>query len=267
MLKKTIFIFFSLFVFVVKAQNPDPVASQELVLDSLLVNQDDERVYADSLLTANRNTENETYPKKFQDNFRKKYQKPDFNYTTQKKPKSTKNQWIAKIIHWLSGFLGERNPAKTITYATTILWGFTLVIIGIVLYFLVKFLLSKNGNLFFSRRNKKIKIKTQDGEENIHELNFSQIITKYEHNSDFRSAIRYQFLQVLKTASDKKIIAWNTDKTNRDYVHQLSNTKYQNTFKNLVRIFDNVWYGEFEVDEKDYETYKNTFQDFIKFLR
>ena len=122
--------------------------------------------------------------------------------------------------------------------------------------------MNKNGNLFFSKKNKKLNIPNQNLQENIHEINFPESIVNFERQQDYRSAVRYQFLLVLKKLADQKIIIWNPEKTNKDYLLELKKPQLKNNFKGLIHIFDYVWYGEFEINEEKYQQLKKKFADF-----
>ena len=85
------------------------------------------------------------------------------------------------------------------------------------------------------------------------------MISKAENQQDYRLAIRYHFLRMLKTLTDKNLIDWNPEKTNRDYISEISASELKEQFKDASRIFDYVWYGEFSINETEYKTYKDKF--------
>ena len=120
----------------------------------------------------------------------------------------------------------------------------------------------KDGNFFFSKKNKKLKIGTEDLKENIHEINFDKSISDFEAKANYRMATRYQFLSLLKKLSDKKLIDWNIEKTNRDYSRELKNVTQKTQFDRLTYIFENVWYGEIDLDEQRYQSFKSYFNNF-----
>lgn len=122
--------------------------------------------------------------------------------------------------------------------------------------------MGKDGNLFFGKKNKKVNINAEELHENIHEINFPESIAKFEREGDYRSAVRYQFLFILKKLSDKKQINWNPEKTNKDYTAELKNIDLKNEFAGLSYIFDYVWYGEFNIDEQNYLKFKSQYQAF-----
>lgn len=244
------------------------MSSQELappasgvVVDSL-VETYSYQLATDSLLINNPTTNNLVYPKTFDQKFQSKYKGADFDYTTIKPQESLWQRIQNRIRQLLESIFGKMDPLKAGTYITNIVRGLAVIIIGFVLYFLIKFLLGKDGNFFFSKKNKKINIADQDLQENIHELNFDEIIRKSENQKDFRLAVRYQFLFILKKLADQKIINWNPEKTNKDYISELKSADSKSNFKEVVYIFENVWYGEFEVDEQRYHYFKQKFINF-----
>lgn len=220
---------------------------------------------ADSLLQNNYVTENTVSPKNFKPNFRNSYKGEEFSYTTIKPHESLWDRIMRKMGRVLESIFGKMDSQKASNYTEIVLRILGIIIVGFLLYFLIRYLVSKDGNLFFSKRNKKINISEGDIHENIHEniheINFPETIAKYEREKDFRSAVRYRFLQVLKNLSDQKLIDWNIEKTNKDYVKELKDETRKQNFKELAYIFAYVWYGEFKINEEDYQQFKNKFEN------
>lgn len=74
-------------------------------------------------------------------------------------------------------------------------------------------------------------------------------IEEAEKVGDYRSAIRNLYLLVILSLSDAKLIKLHIEKTNSDYRKELPK-KFQHKFKQLTRIFDFVWYGEYTATEQ-----------------
>ena len=237
------------------------VTPESSVIDSAFIFNDG-FVANDSNLNKIPATNELVFPRKFQEKFQSKYKSAEFDYTTIQPRESLWEKMKKRISELLRSIFGEVDPLKSANYAEIILRIFAIVIIGLVIYFLIKFLLTKDGNFFFGKKNKKLNIADQDLHENIHEINFPNSIDDFERKKDFRSAIRYQFLFVLKKLSDKKIIDWNPEKTNKDYLAELKNSNQRLQFKELVYIFNNVWYGEFDVEDQSYSRFKEKFNSF-----
>lgn len=95
--------------------------------------------------------------------------------------------------------------------------------------------------------------------ENIHEMDFNSLIENAIKNENFKEAIRLAYLKILKQLTDKDLINWKIDKTNSDYIAELKHTAYQQPFRAITKVFEYVWYGEFEVSSTNF---KPTFSSF-----
>lgn len=217
---------------------------------------------SDSLVRTNYFTDNILYPKNFVPQFLNKYKGNDFDYQTAKPEESTWEKIKKKLAELLSKIFSDLDPKKTANYATYILRFIGILAACGLLYFLIRYLMSKDGNLFFGKKNKKISSSILGETENIHEINFPKTIQKLENEKDYRSAIRYQFLYALKKMADKNIIHYHPEKTNRDYLQELQNSKLRNEFGRIIYIYDYIWYGEFQAEEADYINYKAHFNNF-----
>lgn len=249
-----LFLFFSLF-------STFAFSQYEQVEEVVAVDSADTEMFleSDSLVKTNYSTDNVLYPKSFAPNFKNKYKGNDYNYKVLK-PKESLWDLIKRKIAEL--FFKNIDPNKAANYAANMLRFFGIVIIGFLLFVLIRYLLSKDGNFLFGKSNRKINISTQDIEENIHEINFPERILQLEKQQDYRSAIRYHFLYSIKKLTDKNLINWNPEKTNRDYLKELKNKNLQEDFRRVIYIYDYIWYGEFDTQEKDYQHYKTYFNKF-----
>lgn len=238
-------------------ENPPPVVVQ---VDSAYIAPTD-YVAADSLLRANPVTQNTVYPKSLNPNFRNKYKGPEFDYTTIKPKESLWSKIKRRLKKIFQAIFGDKLPQQSNEFIGMLLRVLAIIIVALVLYFLIAYLLSKDGNFIFSKKNSKINLNESDLNENIHEIDFTERISTHERNKDYRSAVRYQFLYVLKKLSDKKLIEWNPEKTNKDYVAEFSVAASKEQFRELSYIFDYVWYGELDIDEQSYRQFRNKFQN------
>lgn len=235
-------------------------ASNTSVIDSVVP---DRKLYSsDSLLIKNQTTDNLVFPKRFEEDYRVKYSSSEFDYSIIKPKESLWEKFKRRINKIVEAIFGNIDPSKTARYTEIIVWTLAILIIGFVLYLFIRFLLNKNGSIFFSKKNKKLSLQNQDLKENIHEINFSESIANCEKQEEYRSAIRYQFLLVLKKLADAKQIHWNPEKTNKDYIQELKNLNQKREFEELVYIFDYIWYGEFEIDKRAYDYFKQKFIHF-----
>lgn len=78
-------------------------------------------------------------------------------------------------------------------------------------------------------------------------------------SKDFRLALRYRYLLVLQQLIQRKLIVWKSSKTNYDYQKELRETQFLTPFTEVTRIYNFVWYGHFDLDEKAYSELEGAF--------
>ena len=74
-----------------------------------------------------------------------------------------------------------------------------------------------------------------------------------EKANNYRLAIRIQFLMIIKILQNRELIVWRKEKTNTDYILEMNRYEYNIAFKNLVKIFERVWYANYQVDHIFYK--------------
>ncbi len=243
-------------------QTEDNPPAVEAYVDSLNTGHYRNMYRADSVLMKNPITENTVYPKTFKDKIPSRYTGKDFDYTTVKPRMSFWEKLMKKIYEFLESIFGKTVFTGSGNLAGVLIRLFAIILVGFILYFIIKYFIGKDGAFLFGKKNSKLDLQEEDLHENIHEINFPESVLRFEKSGDFRSAVRYHFLWVLKKLSDKKLIAWNPEKTNGDYLAELNVPHLKDQFYDLSYIFDYVWYGEFAITQEDYTKFRDQYQSF-----
>ncbi len=193
--------------------------------------------------------------KKFDKQSLETYKNSDnFNYNVQKKEKNIIQrlwEWLSrmvkKIISW---FFDDITPA--IGLIKSFLSVLPYILLAILLYFITKFFLKVNTNNLITGNTKVASIQITDDEELIKSDNLQELIDKAISDKNYRLAVRYYYLLTLQKLSDKELIIWQQEKTNEDYIKEVARTKVHQKFKESTRLYDFVWYGNFEIDEVEF---------------
>ena len=185
----------------------------------------------------------------------------DFDYN-EKKMKLNTHLW-ERLLAWISEKIGKVfQPFAPVTNSKTfwdvIGYGIVAIALGLVVSKLVGADLSR---LFF-RRSKKNKIAYDAVEEDINAIDFGAELNQAIAQHDYRKSVRLYYLQTLKVLADRQHINWQRYKTNRHYWHELRNTNLQQPFNQLTRLFDYIWYGEFQIDDQHFRQAQQAFQTF-----
>jgi hypothetical protein len=183
------------------------------------------------------------------ENLKEKYPGEEFNYETN--TGESKNL-LARFIKWIFQGIGD---AVGIDISPKILIVLEYIIYGLmgllVIYLLIRVLINEKFNSLFSKKAKAI-IDIDLSEQHIEVIDLDALMSAALNNKDYRLAIRYQYLKILKLLSQKEIIEWHFDKTNADYEREISGIKLKNDFKTVSYLYEYIWYGEQIIDEVDY---------------
>jgi hypothetical protein len=190
------------------------------------------------------------------ENLRQKYQGKEFNYDI----KDGESQNIlARFLNWLMNGLRDVFGIDLPPGITQILEYIIYALMGaLAVYLLVRFLTGETATAIFRKKEASI-VHLNLAEEHIESLDLDALISEAIQQKDYRLAIRYQYLKVLKTLSQQQIIEWHYEKTNQDYENEIKAPKTKLLFKDVSYLYDHIWYGEKEIDDKKYEVAQKKF--------
>lgn len=187
----------------------------------------------------------------------KKYSGEEFNYEI--KTGESQNL-IARFLSWLSRGLNDifgvnisPEAFKFLQYLIYFLMG------GLVIYLIIRLLVNEKFNTIFTKKARSI-IDIDLAEQYIESLDLDTLLQGALEDKNYRLAIRYHYLRVLKRLSQANIIEWHFDKTNSDYQNEITKPNLKSGFKEVSYLYDYIWYGEQSIDENSYETANSSFQ-------
>ena len=100
--------------------------------------------------------------------------------------------------------------------------------------------------------------------EDLNEINFDKRIAEALADRDYRLAIRWLYLKMLFGLDKKNHIRFSPSKTNIDYGYEISSREIKTDFMQLSRVYEYVWYGQFDLGEVRYMGHEEKFRDFEK---
>ena len=183
-----------------------------------------------------------------------------YNYEIEKKDiswwEALKNWFynlLRRFFEWLFGVESAPN------YITAFLKYLPYLLLGLLLFLIIRFFIKANTkNILFSKGNENTVILSQE-EQIIKTADIQALIQKALGEHNYRLAIRYYYLFLLKMLTERELIHWELQKTNNDYIGELSNSKLAPLFKRVTLLYDHIWYGEFQIDAQGYHWAKDRF--------
>jgi len=185
---------------------------------------------------------------------------PGFNYQNSE-PGS--EDWISKIKNWFNQQLAALSSSKTYSTIIDILY-YGLMFIALILIIRGLIKADKRGLLFGKINTQKIKM--VERKEDINSLDFDQLIISAIDSNNYKLAVRYLFLKSLQKLSDRGFIELKNNKTNYQYISEISNNNIASVFRHTTLRFEWIWYGNFPIDENIMKSSKKEFNELFGLL-
>jgi len=187
----------------------------------------------------------------------------DFDYsesTTTQEP-----TFLERIFNWLSRqFLRFLEWFFGVKYAKGILANILMtlpyIIAALVLFLLIRFFINTQTKSIISTAHNKNIIHFSDDENLLQTDNLNELIYNAIEAKNYRLAVRYLYLLMLKNLKDKELIKWELQKTNEDYIKELSEKSLKKAFENSTRFYDFIWYGNFDINKLQFNNVKLDFE-------
>lgn len=201
--------------------------------------------------------------REFKPDVKSRYGGTDFDYNIRPRAKTSWDRFWEAVGRFLEElFTISEGGAKTSVIILRIVLG--IVVLGVV-YLIVMSLIGKKGFWIFSKSHKNIS--AQDiTEEDIRQMNFGEMISETKEQGNYRLAIRYYYLWLLKRLTNREIIEWHWEKTNSDYLYEIKNNTLKQDFEYLSYIYEHSWYGDFPIDETAFGKAEKAFQKTLNTL-
>lgn len=132
-----------------------------------------------------------------------------------------------------------------------------IIIVGFIIFLIIYVGAFRKKNSFIDNKDE-----MEEETEDIFAINYQRDIDKAAQAGNYRLAIRLMFLRLLKNLAEKNIIQYKTDRTNLDYLMQLSSTRYYQDFFRITRNYEYSWYGKFPVSADSYSRIKTDIENF-----
>jgi hypothetical protein len=183
-----------------------------------------------------------------------------FNYEIEK----VDNSWWEGIKNWFYNLLRRFfewlfGVDAAPSYIAAFLKYVPYLLLGLLLFLLIRFFIRANTkNILFSKSNANTVMLSEE-ERIIKTEDIQGLIKQALEKKNYRLAIRYYYLFLLKLLTERELITWELQKTNDDYIQELSKSNLKPLFKKVTMLYDYIWYGEFNIDGETYERAKFNF--------
>jgi predicted Holliday junction resolvase-like endonuclease len=192
---------------------------------------------------------------------KERYSGEEFNY--QETTEDVQNIFD-DFFDWLFRGLGKIFGIQVSPlWAIIIKWTVYAIIFCVAVFFLIKLLYNEKASRLTSRRAiPKNQIKVEDT--HIEEIDLNKYIQDAIAAGNYRSAVRFLYLNSLKKLSSAGKIQWDFQKTNGDYYREIKDTDVKAHFQKVSYLYDHIWYGDFAISQVEFEKARLVFDQLNK---
>lgn len=185
----------------------------------------------------------------------------DFDYAQKI---NTKNWW-ERFVDWISyiwnsfweWLFGDIQGGSVLAFIVEAL---KYIIIAAILALIVWLFIRLNPGNAFLKTKTPPEVLLSDEERIIHEKDIPALIEEALQEQNFRLAVRYHYLLILKRLKDEDLIDYRFEKTNEEYHAEISDAAIGKQFGAITRLYDFIWYGDFPVDKAQYDVVESEFK-------
>lgn len=144
-------------------------------------------------------------------------------------------------------------------------WKWFLIVLGSVALIFLIYYIFRN----YKPSNRKVKSEGSFADWNPETITKTELELRLEKamlENDYRECVRIYFTFILKEMIRLRYISWKKDLTNFDYLLQASGKANYHLFEESVRIYDLVWYGEYDITLEDYKSVERHLDAHYKLL-
>ncbi|SDQ93644.1 DUF4129 domain-containing protein [Flagellimonas zhangzhouensis] len=184
----------------------------------------------------------------------------DFNYEIVEQ----ESTWLDDVKNWFYNIFQQLfewifGVEKATSFLATFLQILPYLLLALFLYLVIRFFVNTHARSVLLNKKNPNTVSLSEEERIIKTEDIEQLIKDALAQNDYRLAIRYYYLFILKQLSERNLIDWQRQKTNDDYIEELSNPELKITFGKATFLYDYIWYGEFTIDQERYTQVEQVF--------
>lgn len=191
------------------------------------------------------------------------YDDDEYQYTEQKSSSNIferlKN-WLAEFIRDLFNIKNNDSAQRIVNFLEV---AFYVVVIVLVAFFIIKAIRKRQFKAPIDATEEIIDDAAISIAQVMKEDNFALKIQQLESAEQYRYAIRYYFIWLLKSLKEKNIIQFSNEKTAEDYIPEIQDPIMKQSYKYASCLYNYIWFGKFDINESQYAQYAAVFQKLI----
>ncbi len=179
--------------------------------------------------------------RQFEAGWKENYTGEEFNYD---RIEGQAQNYLSRFIRWVVESLAEIFGVDVSAETLSIMEFIIYALLGVLaLYLVVRYVSQAPLGQLFSKQEPEMPGAVWQ-EDDLQEIDLDALLREALDAGDYRLAVRYQFLRLLKKLNREGKIDYHPEKTNWDYLAELSDSPLKSQFSRASRIYEYAWYGE-----------------------
>ncbi|MBT8319243.1 MAG: DUF4129 domain-containing protein [Gramella sp.] len=173
-------------------------------------------------------------------------------------------RWIAAkyndLLFWL---FGDYDAGSFLSIFISILpYVLLFILLGLVIWLFSR--LDPGGRILKQPKISEVAFSSE--EELVRHEDLPVLIAQAVSEGNYRLAVRYYYLNELRKLDELEHIAYEYQKTNKDYAEEIENRGIRKHFNEITKLYEFIWYGSFKVSHEDYNLVEKGFLEMEKVL-
>ena len=171
-------------------------------------------------------------------------------------PENPDTLW-SRIRAWLFQLIGKIFDSKWASIFIRI--AFIGIFVAVLLSVINQILGGKLTTSFTGNKSDK-DLSLNITEERLHQQDYDELLQSALEKNEFKNAVRILYLKALQDLTKAELITWKANKTNSDYLRELSSHPAKSTFSRLTYFYEYVEYGDFEINRDGFQKFRDIYQ-------
>lgn len=161
--------------------------------------------------------------------------------------------WATRTLQWILLHIN--------IFQQVLFWLLGILLLAIIVLFI------RRNDLPVFRWSRRRAVATEEAVQQHGPVNYDALAQAAIAAGNLREAVRLRYLQTLQSLENRRLIAPGKDKTNMDYLRELSATGWHKPFAALTLHYEYVWYGELPLSTGQFSQLDEQFAAFKNSLR
>lgn len=137
--------------------------------------------------------------------------------------------------------------------------GYALVsaMLIVIIFIIIRNMLNESRKKVSNSRQAEI----EDLNERPMETDLEAMLREALNNGEYRLAFRIRYLMVIRALHTRELISWRKEKTNHDYLKEVKDQPWFDSFRGRTLLFDKFWYGLYPISREHYNLEQSYFDE------